>query len=206
MPPRSRGWTSPTYRTLDALLAFWCVFWVVVGVLTGRAVWRLTELGDTLERSGVAIDEAGQALEGLGELPVVGDTTGEVGGEVRARAQDVVASARQARDDVQRLAFLLGGAVALLPTAPLLAVYLPGRLRFGRDVADVRRAAASEPAEAVDAWLAHRALVHLPLEALRRATPTPLADAREGRYADLAGAELARLGLRRSAPDRTPRP
>lgn len=203
MPSRSRGWTSPTYRTLDALLAFWCVFWVVVGVLTGRAVWRLTDLGDTLERSGQAIDEAGQALQGLGELPVVGDTTGEVGGEVRARAQDVIASARQARDDVQRLAFLLGGAVALLPTAPLLAVYLPGRLRFGRDVADVRRAAAAEPAEAVDAWLAQRALVHLPLETLRRATPTPLADAREGRYADLAAAELARLGLRRSAPERT---
>lgn len=205
MPRPSLGWTSPTYRTLDSLLAFWCVFWIVVGVLTGQAVWRLSDLGDTVERSGQAIDEAGQALQGLGDLPVVGDTTGDVGGEVRARAQDVVASAQQARDDVQRLAFLLGGAVALVPTAPLVALYLPARLRFARDVREVRRAAATEPPEAVDTWLGQRALVHLPLTRLRTFTPTPLVDAREGRYADLAAAELDRLGLRRSTAGKAPR-
>lgn len=202
MPRPLRSWTSPTYRTLDSLLLAWCLLWVVTGVLTGRAVWALTDLGDTLERSGRAIDEAGAALEGLADVPVVGDATGEVGAQVRARAQDVVVSAQRARDDVQRLALLLGGAVALLPTTPLVAVYLPARLRFARDVADTRRAVDSEPREAVDAWLAQRAVAHLPLAALRDFTATPLADARAGRHDALAAAELARLGLRRPAPRR----
>jgi hypothetical protein len=195
---RSLGWRATRHRAASALLALWCLLWLGLGVLTGRAVWQLTELGDGVRSSGLAVDEAGQALQELGDLPVVGGTASRVAGEVRERAGEVVARGEQTRGAVQRVALVLGVAVAVLPTAPLLALSLPARLRFQRDVRAVREAMATEPPDAVEAYLAGRALAHLPLPALRRYTPTPLADARDGRHAALAAAELARLGLSRT--------
>jgi len=192
---------APGGHLADGLLLLWCVFWLVVGGLVGRAVWQLTAVGDTVSRSGMAIDDAGEALQSLGDLPFVGESTGRLGDEVRARAADVVASAAEAQDDVRRLAILTGGAVALLPTAPVLALVVPARLRARRDAQDVQRALATDGREAVEAYLATRALATLPLATLRHYTPTPLRDAHEGRHAALASAELARLGLRRTGGD-----
>ena len=188
-------------RTLDGLLLVWCLFWLVLGLAVGRELWQLSALGDTVGRTGVALDEAGQAVESLARLPLVGETTGRLGREVRETAAEVQVRAAEARGGAQRLAVLVGVAVALAPTVPVAAVYLPLRWRRVRDVRDVRQALAAPPEEreALDAYLAARAVAHVPYARLRQFTPTPLQDARDGRHAALAEAELSRLGLRRAA-------
>ncbi len=94
------------------------------------------------------------------------------------------------------LSVLLGVAVGLIPTAPLLALWLPLQLAWRRDRLAVARAVRLWDGEPeLDEFLAERALMHLSYEELRT-----LADGRldifeaRGR---LREAELHRLGLDR---------
>ena len=195
------GLDVPNRRLLDALLAFWCVLWLAVGLLVGLQLWQLSGLSRAAEQSASALEEAGSALQSLRQVPIVGDDTASVGDEVVQTAAEVRQSAAEARADVRQLSVLLGVTTALVPTVPLLAVYTWARVRARRDVRDVRAAleAADGPAgeQAVDAYLARRALLHVPYETLTRYTDSPLRDAEQGRHDGLAAAELARLGLQR---------
>ena len=111
------------------LIATWCALWLVVGGWTGYELWQLSDLGPTVADSGRALDSAGTALESLGSVPVVGDSTAELGSEVRANAEKIVADAIEARASIRRLAVLLGLTVALVPSVPVLAAYATLRRR-----------------------------------------------------------------------------
>jgi hypothetical protein len=93
------------------------------------------------------------------------------------------------------LAVVLGLAIGLVPTAPLLAVWLPLQRSWQRDRREVARAVAMWDGEAsLDEFLAERALGHLSYQELRRLADsgTAVFEAREA----LANAELHRLGIR----------
>lgn len=109
------------------VIATWCALWLVVGVWTGYELWQLSDLGVTVAGSGRALDSAGSALESLGAVPVVGDRTAELGAEVRGNAAEIISGSAEARASMRRLAVLLGLAVSLVPSAPVLAVHVAVR-------------------------------------------------------------------------------
>ena len=126
-----RGGRSDVVR---GLVATWCALWLVIGAWTGYELWQLSDIGPTVAESGRALDSVGSALESLGSVPVVGDRTGELGVEVRANAEQIVADAIEARGAIRRLAVLLGVTIALVPSVPVLAAY--AALRRRRFLAD----------------------------------------------------------------------
>ncbi len=77
---------------------------MLLGVLIGYEVRRLTSVSESAEASALAADRAGEALQSLRELPLVGEDAGELGDEVRAAAAEVLANAADSRATVNRLA------------------------------------------------------------------------------------------------------
>jgi hypothetical protein len=178
-------------RALDIILVAWVVAWVALGIWVGREVHRLGDVSASVRTVGGAVVDAGDAIEGLRDIPLVGGTVARPGGRIADAGRSAQAAADDARGAGNRLAVLLGLCVALIPTLPLLAVYLPPRIGLQRERRVLRAAGVS------DELLARRALVHLPLHQLVRVSADPLGDVAAGRYEALAGAERERLGLPR---------
>jgi hypothetical protein len=192
--PRSRLPAGPARIPLDLLVALWVALWVWVGIAVGHQVTRLDALGDTAGQVGHTVVGVGDALRGL---PLIGGQLSGPADSVRAAGEDAIRSAQGARTDVHRLAFGLGASIALIPTLPLLLLYLPPRLAGERDRRALLRTLADGAPDHVDELLARRALVHLPYRRLGRVSADPIGDLAAGRHRALADAELARLGVRR---------
>lgn len=177
-------------------MAFWVVFWVVVGGATGYLMWQLTGLSAGVVDAGRALDTAGKALRDLSGIPVIGERTGELGNQITETATSVRAGGASAATSLRGLAVLLGIVVALGPVSPVLVGYLPRRLAWRREVREVG-AALDAPAthDAAVEQLARRAVHNLGLRDLLSITPDPEGDLAAGRWRPLAGAELQRLGL-----------
>lgn len=90
---------------------------------------------------------------------------------------------------------LLGVSIALIPTLPLLATYLPTRYAAAHERRALRRAVDSGRSDALDELLARRALVHLPYHRLRRVSDDPVGHVHRGRHCALADAELEWFGV-----------
>jgi hypothetical protein len=183
-------------RRFDALLALWVVVWIVLGIAAGREVRRLADISDAERQAGVATQRAGDLLESLSGVPLIGDRLRAPAATIREAGQGVIASADAARDRTRRAGTLLGIAIAAVPTLPLLLLYLPPRLAFERDRRRITGALRGG-GPGIDALLATRAVAHLPYGRLLDVSADPLGDLRAGRHEALAGAELARLELRR---------
>lgn len=195
-----RGTDAVTLRVWDGVLLFWVVLWVVVGAWTGYLIFQLTELTDSVVDSGRALQTAGGALTALGSIPLIGERTAELGQEVTATADGIVASGGQARESVRGMGILIGLAVALGPTGPALLFYLPARLAHAKEARAVARwLNDGTGGAALQAYLAGRAVANLTVGDLRRVSRDPHGDLAAGRHGALAQAELHRLGLR--APD-----
>ena len=109
---------------LRAFVAVWVAAWIGLGVWTGYEVNNLRSLSDTVVKSGSAMASTGGALQGLGAIPFVGGDVERVGRQVSAAGVSAVHSGRDSRSAVDRLAILLGIAVGLVPTVPVLALYV----------------------------------------------------------------------------------
>lgn len=186
-----------TVRLIDGLVGFWLVLWLVLGAWSGYTLWQLSDLGDTVTRSGQALDSAGQALETVGELPVVGDGPAELGREVVGAAEDITVRGQELRSQLRRLSLLLGLSITLIPITPVLGLYLPMRLARRREVRALAQAIRRHPHEpGLDRYLAERALGTLPYATVLAISADPWQDIETGQTGALADAELARLGLR----------
>lgn len=108
---------------LRASVAIWVALWIGLGIWTGYEVQNLRSLSDTVVKSGSAMRTTGGALEGLSVIPFVGDDVGRVGREVTAAGVSAEQSGRSSESTVDRLAILLGIAVGLIPTVPVLVLY-----------------------------------------------------------------------------------
>ena len=95
---------------------------------------------------------------------------------------------------------LLGFSIALIPSAPVLFLYIPGRIAVERERRALRRAVARHYDAAMEELLAHRAVVHLPYQRLQEVSADPAEDLATGQHAALARAELERLGLQAARP------
>ena len=177
----------------DALVLAWVLAWAVAGYTAGRALDKVSEVTHSAESAGGAVVRTGESIREV-EVPVAGRIFEEAGDTVIEAGRDAQAQAREAETDVRTASILLGLAVWLVPSLPLLFSYGPARTSRARETRALRALIRAHPDDAdLDRMLAIRALAHLPYRRLR-ALGAPWAD---GDHRALADAELAREGVRR---------
>ena len=185
---------------VDIVLIVWTVAWIVVGTRVSHEVNGLSNVTDTVVRTGTAIDSVAGALQSLESVPFVGGRLSGPIGNIRSAGQSAIASGRSSRQSVHNLSPLLGFAIALIPTVPLLAIYVPLRvsgIRERRAVARLLRDYRDDPR--LPRLLAQRALSRLPYHDLAAAALRG-DRAAEGSTDRLAAAELERVGIERPPP------
>ncbi len=198
MPAGSAFLSARAMRRLNVALAIWAAFWLALAAYTAYEVAALRTLSHTVVKAGAATESTGHALAALAQLPLVGGQLSGLAAQAIAAGASARASGASTATTVDQLAVLLGIAIALIPTVPLLALYLPLRLGWRRDRNAVRQAVARWDGErGLEAFLAQRALAHLPFHELRELGYDGRADSASN--AELAVAELRRLGLDRPA-------
>ena len=196
-----RSSDESTIRFLDGLVVFWLVLWLAIGAAAGFTFWSLSDLGDTISSSGQATNSAGDALQVVGGVPVIGKKPLELGMEISATGEEITSRGQQVKGQMRQLALLLGLAIAIMPTTPVLGFYLPQRLSRRRGKRQLRRSLEDLADErSLDRYLAERAVRALPYPRLHAMVGDPWQAIEEGRTRRLADAELARFGLQRPAP------
>lgn len=198
MPSVPAFLSARAMRRLNVGLAIWAAFWIGIAAWTAYEVASLRTLSNTVVKAGTATESTGHALAAVGHLPFVGGRISNLAAQAIAAGASARASGAATAATIDQLAVLLGIAIALVPTVPLLALYLPLLLGWRRDRNAVRSAVARWDGELdLETYLAHRALVHLRFDELRELGY----DGTEGSpaRAELAAAELRRLGLDRPA-------
>ena len=190
MPSLPAFLSARAMQRLNVFVAIWAAFWIAIAVYTAHEVASLRTLSHTVVKAGVATESTGHALAAISHLPLVGGRIGSLAAQAVAAGASARTSGAATATTVDRLAVLLGIAIALIPTVPLLALYLPLLVSWRRDRKAVRTAVARWDGEPeLEAFLAQRAVGHLPFEELRK-NPSD---------SELAAAELRRLGLDRPA-------
>ncbi len=205
MPRRRFIPAGPARVALDVALVLWSVAWIWVGVTVALEIRGLARLSDTVGAVGRAAHQTGEALSSLSGLPLIGDRTKDSAKLIRAAGDSAIASARESRDSVDTASVLLGISLAIIPSVPVLLLYVPQRVSLARERRELRRALAQgrHGDRALETLLARRALYTVPYHRLRAVSESPEADFEAGRHAELAAVELWRLGLR--APRRRAR-
>ena len=186
---------------VDLVVAAWVALWVAMGVAIAGEVRGLRQLSGTVTRVGVAVQQTGQTLEGLSGVPLVGDKVAGAARDVDAAGRSAIQSGRRSRESIHSLSWMLGVFLAVIPTVPLLALYVPARVAIERERRALRRLVADHRDDPVlRRLLAQRALLTLPYQQLVDGEGhDPIDQARDERMNELADAELERLGLARSA-------
>lgn len=189
---------GPRRRATTALLVLWVLGWLLMGAIAGVQLWQLSHLSDTVVESGEALEAVGSGLEALSALPVIGDGPARLGHDVSETAVRVQERGATSRQNVRVLSVVLGLSIALIPTTPVLGLYIPFRRAQAREERAIRGVITEAGADsAFEAFLAHRAVQRLPYDVLSQVTSDPWGDLKAGRYRRLANAELTRLGMAR---------
>jgi hypothetical protein len=186
---------------IDLLVLTWTILWVVMGVTVGTFVAQLGAIGDGLQDAGRAIGRAGDAVGELADVPLVGEGFAAVASEIRDVGLETQADGRSVESDIDRLAWLIGASLALAPTLPVLAVWVPPRVSRERERHALRRSLRRADGAALG-YLANRAVATRGFRELLGVSDDPVRDLATGRYEELASLELDHLSLR---PRRWPR-
>jgi hypothetical protein len=188
---------------IDLLVVLWTAAWLVLGIAVGTFVARLGAVGEGMEDTGRAIGRAGDAVGQLSDVPLVGEGFDAIAQEIKEIGSATEQNGRSVEDDVDSLAVLIGAGLALGPTLPILALWVPPRVSRERDRHALRKSLKSDDRVAL-AYLANRAVATRLFRELRKASDDPVADLAAGRYEALAALELDHLALgtlrRRRAP------
>jgi hypothetical protein len=171
---------------IDVAIAGWLIAWIIMGIQVGREVGQLGDLSDTAVLAGTAIEQTADVLDQIGRIPLLGTPVGDLADSIRRAGTSARQNGAATRDDVHDLSVLLGISIALIPTIPLAAVWIPLRVRWRRERQAVERALATGSPD-LERLLAERARTSLPLDQV-----LALAADRQA----LAHAELERLGVR----------
>jgi hypothetical protein len=181
---------------IDLLVLTWTIVWIVLGVTVGMFVARLGAVGDGLQDAGGAIVRAGDAVTGMADVPLIGGGFDAVGAEIGDVGRETQEDGRSIERDVDRLAWLIGASLAVAPTLPILAVWLPPRISRERERRALRRSLRSEDGAALG-YLANRAVATRTFRELLEVSDDPVRDLAAGRYDALATLELDHLALGR---------
>jgi hypothetical protein len=198
MPTVPAFMSARAMRALEVILVLWAGFWIGLAVYTGYEVSALRTLSGTVVKSGAAVESSGKALEAIGSVPFVGGRVEGLAAQAVVAGRSAQVSGRSSRSTIDQLAILLGIAIGLIPTVPLLSLYVPLRRSWKRDRDAVSLAVQRWDGEpGLEEFLAGRALAHLPYHELRELGEDG-GQAFEDRHR-LAAAELRRLGLDRES-------
>ncbi|MEP7334596.1 MAG: hypothetical protein ABI717_02340 [Actinomycetota bacterium] len=118
----------------DVGLAIWALVWIGMGFFVYENVRGLAELSVPVIKASRALDETAEGLDRISSIPLIGDAANldAIKARVREVGMEARASARESRENVRTLAWLLGISIALVPTLPLLAIYVPVRRDWRR--------------------------------------------------------------------------
>jgi hypothetical protein len=121
---------------------------------------------------------------------------GGVAHQVQVAGASVVNGGASSQSSIHTLSVLLAIVVALVPSVPVFGFYLPVRLDLRREAEALRAAATLHGADPeFQAFLARRAIDSLGYHRLRQVAALPWTEASAASTAELAAAELARLGI-----------
>lgn len=138
-----------TIQRLDVALGVWVAVWLVAAVVVAVSIKQLEDggaavvtAGDGLQETSAGLGRAAQglhetadALDGIDDLPFVPGNPGRAvertavdverfAVRVRVTARDARVAGEDAQDSARTLAVVLGLAIALIPTVPIIAFYL----------------------------------------------------------------------------------
>jgi len=179
---------------VDLTLIAWVLVCAFLGLKAGQGIASLSGVGDDVRAVGHAVHDAGDAIGSI-DVPLVGGTIKDAGRSVSQAGADVERRGREGHQKIIRTAWLIGLAIALLPTLPLLGLYVPLRRRRVRERnAVVRGLDEARDDPTVERMLAERALLTLPYARLVE-LGEPWRDVAEGRYGQLAAIERERAQL-----------
>lgn len=119
-------------RLLDIGVAVWIVIWVALGVVCFIEVRGLESLSDTMQVAGRSLQEAGDGLDAIAGLPLVGGSIDAAATKVQDLAARTVSEAEASRTHISRLsvlALLIGGVVPILMG---ICIYVPLRRSWTR--------------------------------------------------------------------------
>ncbi len=118
----------------DVAIVLWTALWIAVGALVHQEVSALADASEPVVDAAVALEETAEGLASIGEIPFVGEIANlpSIERSAREAARSARRSAGETHEGVKRLAWLLGGSIALVPTLPLLALYAPVRRDWRR--------------------------------------------------------------------------
>ena len=198
MPTIPAFLSARAMRILNVGVAVWAAFWIALAAYTAYEVNALRTLSNTVVKAGVASESAGKALSAVGAIPLVGSRVGALAQQTIAAGRSAQSSGASSKTTIDQLAVLLGIAIGLIPTLPLLGLYLPLVVGWRRDRRGVEQAVMRWHGErGLVEYLAGRARAHLPYHELRELTSESVDALAHDEL--LAAAELERLGLPRAS-------
>lgn len=179
---------------LDYLVIAWFLLCLLLGIWSATRINSLGALGDGLISTGRSISGVAEWIGGLGDTPLIGGGFDLVADQVGSLGESTAQQGQQSKDEVWRVARLVGILFTLLPTLPVFAFWIPVRVSAERERRSLKAALqAGDPA--VWEYLARQAADDLPFQQLQAISPDPWEDIRQGRYEALARVELDRLDL-----------
>lgn len=185
-------------RTLDVVVLAWVGGWIAMGIYVGRDISELRQVPHTAALTGRTLTDVSNTLQQLASLPIVGSRIAPLAAQAQAEAQSVQQTSQATDQSIHQLSILLGIAIALAPTVPLLALYVPLRISQEREARAFRRATRRHADDPVfEQFLARRAAQNLPYHRLREISADPWRDIQNGDVRKLADAELRRVGVTR---------
>ena len=175
------------------MVGLWVVAWVGLGIAVHQQVQGLAQLSQTVVSLGGAVEQTGLSLRALGDVPLVGGEVADAAAAVVGAGEQTVAAGRASEGSVHGLAWLLGAAVGLIPSLPVLIVYGWLRVNRARQRRALHRFAELHGADPVfERFLAHRAVFGSSYEQLSRLGQAPWRDYLAGDLRRLSAFERER--------------
>ncbi len=173
-----------------------------MGIKVHDVVNELAVLGSGVKEAGLSVQSGFNSAAGaVGGIPFVG---GKLSGALESAGQgsggNVASLGQSGIDKVHQLALLLGFIVFALPTAIVLLVMLPPRIRQIRQLGAANAALVDTHDPERRRLLAMRAAFGLSYLTLLGYTKDPIGDLAAGRYDPLVAAALDDVGIRRPPP------
>jgi hypothetical protein len=186
---------------IDLVLIAWVVLWVGMGAAVAGQVRGLKQLSATATQVGAALQQTGQAVEGLGAVPLVGDRAAQAGRQIKAAGKSTITTGQTTRSSIRTLSWMLWMFLAVIPTVPVLVFYLPLRLFAAREHRALQRLSTKHSNDPrLRKLLAQRALLTLPYQQLATLGQEFWDNPSDAHDELLAAAQLARAGVRLPPP------
>ncbi len=143
----------------DVLMVAWAVLWIALAIGVVQSTRDVAQLGGTVSQTGSAVSQVGGLINNIPLIP--GDVSG-ASSSVQAAGQSAEVNGAQGQDAADRLGIYLGIAIAIIPSVPIIGLYLPIRITRVRERRVAQRALALHGGDATyQEFLARRAVEKL---------------------------------------------